>query len=119
MAGLSQEDREFIKNHPLTNLADPLRGALQEAERIYESRLISYDGAVDSLDQLYRNAISKLLSALQGEESALNIRSRISNGNVASDLANLFTSLQRTNFSYNHYRRLVQLPAGHPEASPH
>ncbi|EER42840.1 conserved hypothetical protein [Histoplasma capsulatum H143] len=114
MAGLSQEDREFIKNHPLTNLADPLRGALQEAERIYESRLVSYDGAVDSLDQLYRNVISKLLSALQGEEAALNIRSRISNGNVGSDLANLFTSLQRTNFSYNHYRRLVHLVIQRP-----
>ncbi|OJD23847.1 hypothetical protein ACJ73_04796 [Blastomyces percursus] len=94
----------FIKNHPLANLVDHLRGALQQAERQYE-----YDGADESQDQLYRNAISKLLSALQGEEAALNIRSRISDGNVASDIANLFTSLQRANFSYNHYRRLVHL----------
>ncbi|EEH36148.2 hypothetical protein PAAG_00471 [Paracoccidioides lutzii Pb01] len=54
MAGLSQEDRNIVKDHPLTNLVDHLRDALQEAERIYESRLISYDGAADSLDQLYR-----------------------------------------------------------------
>ncbi|EEH33159.1 hypothetical protein PAAG_04212 [Paracoccidioides lutzii Pb01] len=104
MAGLSQEDRKIIKNHPLANLVDHLRGALQQAERQY-----AYDGADESQDQLYRNAISKLLSALQGEEAALNIRSRISDGNVASDIANLFTSLQRANFSYNHYRRLVHL----------
>ncbi|OJD16106.1 hypothetical protein AJ78_03686 [Emergomyces pasteurianus Ep9510] len=104
MAGLSQEDRNIIKNHPLANLVDHLRGALQQAEKQYE-----YDGADESHNQLYRNAISKLLSALQGEEAALNICSRISDGNVASDLANLFTSLQRANFSYNHYRHLVHL----------
>ncbi|OJD14653.1 hypothetical protein ACJ73_09058 [Blastomyces percursus] len=113
MAGLSQEDRNIIKKHPLTNLVDRLRGALQEAESIYESRLI-HDGADESLGQLYRNAISKLLSALLGEEAALNIRSRISDGNVASDLAILFTGLQRANFSYNHYRRLVNLVIQRP-----
>ncbi|EGE84693.2 hypothetical protein BDDG_07638 [Blastomyces dermatitidis ATCC 18188] len=104
MAGLSQEDRNIIKNHPLANLVDHLRGTLQQAERQYEK-----DGADESQDQLYRNAISKLLSALQGEEAALNIRSRISDGKVASDLAILFMSLQRANFSYNHYRQLVHL----------
>ncbi|OJD28400.1 hypothetical protein ACJ73_00178 [Blastomyces percursus] len=89
MAGLSQEDRNIIKNHPVTNLIDRLRGALQEAERQYEK-----NGADESHDQIYRNAISKLLSALLGEEAALNIRSRISDGNVASDLAILYDDYQ-------------------------
>ncbi|EGC46848.1 serine/threonine protein kinase Sgk2 [Histoplasma capsulatum var. duboisii H88] len=116
MAGLSQEDRNIIKNHPLTNLVDDLRGALQEAERIYESRLISYDGAVDSLDQLYRNAISKLVYTLQGEGAAYSLPSRISDGDVASDLAQLFERLRKAkgNFRYNDYQPLVHLVIQRP-----
>ncbi|OJD13893.1 hypothetical protein ACJ73_09150, partial [Blastomyces percursus] len=86
--------RRSIKNHPLTNLVDRLRGALQDAEKLYESRLI-YDGADESLDQLYRNAISKLLSTLQGEDAAYSLRSRMSDGDVASDLAQLFERLRK------------------------
>ncbi|EDN09008.1 predicted protein [Histoplasma mississippiense (nom. inval.)] len=115
MAGLSHEDRKIIKNHPLTNLVDRLRNALQEAERIYESRLI-YDGADESLDQLYRNAISKLLSALLGEDAAYSLRSRMSNGNMASDLAHLVERLQKAkgNFRYDEYRLLVRLVIQRP-----
>ncbi|EDN02894.1 predicted protein [Histoplasma mississippiense (nom. inval.)] len=115
MAGLSQEDRNIIKNHPLTNLVDRLRGALQEAERIYESRLI-YDGADESLDQLYRNAISKLLSALQGEDAAYSLRSRVSNGDMVSDLAHLVERLRKAqeNFKYDDYRPLVNLVIQRP-----
>ncbi|EDN11291.1 predicted protein [Histoplasma mississippiense (nom. inval.)] len=115
MAGLSQEDRNIIKNHPLTNLVDRLRGALQEAERIYESRLI-YDGADESLDQLYRNAISKLLSALQGEDAAYSLRSRVSNGDMVSDLAHLVERLRKAqeNFKYGDYRPLVNLVIQRP-----
>ncbi|EDN08135.1 predicted protein [Histoplasma mississippiense (nom. inval.)] len=115
MAGLSQEDRNIIKNHPLTNLVDRLRGALQEAERIYESRLI-YDGAHESLDQLYRNAISKLLSALQGEDAAYSLRSRVSNGDMVSDLLHLVERLRKAqeNFKYDDYRLLVNLVIQRP-----
>ncbi|EGE79109.1 serine/threonine-protein kinase Sgk2 [Blastomyces dermatitidis ATCC 18188] len=115
MAGLSQEDRDIIKNHPLTNLVDRLRGALQEAERIHESRLI-YDGADESLDQLYRNVISKLLSALQGEDAAYSLRSRMSNGDVVSDLAHLVEHLRKAqgNFKYDNYRPLVHLVIQRP-----
>ncbi|OJD22287.1 hypothetical protein ACJ73_06364 [Blastomyces percursus] len=115
MAGLSQEDRNIIKKHPLTNLVDRLRGALQEAESIYESRLI-YDGADESLDQLYRNAISKLLSALQGEDAAYNLRSRVNNGDMVSDLAHLVERLRkaRENFKYNDCRPLVNLVIQRP-----
>ncbi|EDN06004.1 predicted protein [Histoplasma mississippiense (nom. inval.)] len=111
MAGLSQEDRNIIKNHPLTKSVNHLQGVLQEAEKIYESRLISYDGPVDSLDQLYRNAISKLLSALQGEDAAYKLRSRISDRKLVSDIAHLVERLQKVkeNFKYNDYRLLVCL----------
>ncbi|OJD26325.1 hypothetical protein ACJ73_02298 [Blastomyces percursus] len=66
MAGLSQEDRNIIKDHSLTNLVDSLRSALQQAERQYE-----YDGADESQDQLYRNMISKLVYTLLGETCSL------------------------------------------------
>ncbi|EDN05674.1 predicted protein [Histoplasma mississippiense (nom. inval.)] len=116
MAGLLQEDRNIVKNHPLTNLVDRLRGALQEAERIYESRLI-YDGADESLDQLYRNTISKLLSALQGEDAAYSLRSRMSDGNMTSDLAHLVERLQKAqgNSKYDDYRPLVRLNPSTPK----
>ncbi|OJD13926.1 hypothetical protein ACJ73_09140, partial [Blastomyces percursus] len=111
MAGLSQEDRNIIKNHLLTDSVDRLRDVLQEAEEIYESRLISYDGADVSLDQLYRNAISKLLSALQGEDAAYSLRSRMSTGDMVSDLAHLVERLRKAqeNFKYDDYRPLVNL----------
>ncbi|OJD12531.1 hypothetical protein AJ78_06896 [Emergomyces pasteurianus Ep9510] len=116
MVGLSQEDRNIIENHPLTNLVDRLRGALQEAERIYESRLISCDGADESLDQLYRNVILKLLSALQGEDAAYSLRSRMSNEDMVSDLAHLVERLRKAqeNFKYDDYRPLVHLVIQRP-----
>ncbi|EDN08448.1 predicted protein [Histoplasma mississippiense (nom. inval.)] len=116
MAGLSQEDRNIVENHPLTNLVDRLREALQEAERIYESRLISYDGAVDNLGQLYQNVISKLVYTLQGEGAAYSLPSRINDGNMASDLAQLFERLQKAkgNFRYDDYQPLVHLVIQRP-----
>ncbi|EEH04621.1 conserved hypothetical protein [Histoplasma capsulatum G186AR] len=111
MAGLSQEDRNIIKNHPLTSSVNHLQGVLQEAEKIYESRLISYDGAVDSLDQLYRGATSGLLSVLQKEGAACNLHSRIGDGKLESDLGHLVERLKKTKgiFKYDDYRPLVHL----------
>ncbi|KMU74670.1 hypothetical protein CISG_00600 [Coccidioides immitis RMSCC 3703] len=117
MAKLSPDENAIIRKHPLAKSLDDLHGLLQEAERTYELCFISYHDAVDSFDQLFQDATSKLLYVLLGEEAALNIRSRISDGNVASDLANLFTSLQRGNFSYNHYRRLVRLVIQKPPST--
>ncbi|EDN11096.1 predicted protein [Histoplasma mississippiense (nom. inval.)] len=116
MAGLSQEDRIIIKNHPLTNLVNRLQDALQEAERIYESRLISYNGAVDSLDPLYRNVISELVYTLQGEGAAYSLPSRLNDGDVASDLAQLFKRLRKAkgNFRYDDYHPLVHLVIQRP-----
>ncbi|EEH37063.2 hypothetical protein PAAG_07481 [Paracoccidioides lutzii Pb01] len=95
MAELSQGDCDIVKNHPLTDSVDRLRGVFQEAKRIFESRLISYDGAVDSLDQLYQNVISKLVHALQGEDAAYSLRSRTRDGNMAPDPAHQFERLQK------------------------
>ncbi|KAK2804114.1 hypothetical protein FQN50_006742 [Emmonsiellopsis sp. PD_5] len=117
MAELSQEDRGIIKNHPLTGSVGGLRGVLQEAEEIYQRRGISYDGPADgpadSLDQLYRNAILKLLSALLGETAA----DRLSNGDVASDLADLFKHVRKGHFCYDHYRELILLVIQRPPAA--
>ncbi|KAL2359355.1 hypothetical protein RJZ56_007796 [Blastomyces dermatitidis] len=116
MAELSQGDRDIIKNHPLTDSVNSLQGMLQEAEKIYESHLISYNGAVDNLDQLYQNVISKLVYTLQGEGAAYNLPSRINEGDVASDLAQLFERLRKAkgNFRYNDYQPLVHLVIQRP-----
>ncbi|KKZ65062.1 hypothetical protein EMCG_01302 [[Emmonsia] crescens] len=114
MAEISQGDLDIIKNHPLTEIGR-LRGVLQEAEKIHDSRLISYDGADDNgLDQLYCNTISKLLSTLQGENAAYNIRSRMSNKDMVSDLAHLVKFLRQGHFCYDHYRVLVCLVIQRP-----
>ncbi|OJD21603.1 hypothetical protein ACJ73_07059, partial [Blastomyces percursus] len=110
MAGLSQEDRNIIKNHPLTNSVNHLQGALQEAEKIYESHRTPYDG------QPYQNMISKLVYTLQGEDAAYSLRSRMSDGDVASDLAQLFERLRKAkgHFRYDDYRPLVNLVIQRP-----
>ncbi|KAI1954740.1 hypothetical protein LOZ58_006909, partial [Ophidiomyces ophidiicola] len=76
MAELSPDEKSIIEDHSLSDSVHDLRGMLQEAENIYVSRLISYNGSVDSLNKLYQNAISKLLYALLGEDAAFNLRSR-------------------------------------------
>ncbi|OJD10456.1 hypothetical protein AJ78_08541 [Emergomyces pasteurianus Ep9510] len=116
MAQLSPDESDIIKHHPLKNALDPaLHDLLEEAER-FHLRSISYDGAASDTDQFYRNTIFKLLSALMGEDMALNIRSRIRNGNAASDLANLAARLLQPDFSfsYSHYRPLVHLVIQRP-----
>jgi hypothetical protein len=47
-------------------------------QRNPEPCLVSYDGAVDSPDQTYQKAISRLLITLIGEEAVFNLRSRTS-----------------------------------------
>ncbi|OJD10417.1 hypothetical protein ACJ73_09801 [Blastomyces percursus] len=83
--------------------------------KVYQSRLI-YDGADESLGQLYQNAISKLLSALLGEDVAYNLRSRVSNGDMVSNLAHLVERLRKAqeNFKYDDYRPLVNLVIQRP-----
>lgn len=111
MVDLSQDDRDIIKRYPLNDSLDKLGDLLQEAEKVYDSRLMFYDGASDSLDHLYRSAITKLVYALQGTDAALNLSSQINDQKADSDLANLYTRLRKEKggFSYNPYRALVRL----------
>ncbi|KAM5499615.1 hypothetical protein McanMca71_006189 [Microsporum canis] len=108
MAELSSEEISIIKDHPLTGSLNSLCQLLQETEKAYESLLISEEGAVDSLNRLYRNALSKLVLALIDEAAAYNLHSRIADQNVESDLIDLFKHLRR-DLQYGHYRPLVQL----------
>jgi hypothetical protein len=101
MANLSQDDRDIIAKHPLNNSLDRLQDLLRITEKSYESHLISYDGAVD---QTHQKAISKLLYALQGEETAFNLLSKTSSRNVASELSFLFGRIQNGDFDYKHYK---------------
>ncbi|OJD26084.1 hypothetical protein ACJ73_02545 [Blastomyces percursus] len=79
MAGLSQEYRNIIKNHPLTILVDRLRGALQEAEK----------------------------NKSRGEGAAYSLPSRINDGDVASNLAQLFERLRKVKGNYQPLVHLV------------
>ncbi|KAN0073910.1 hypothetical protein V8E54_007847 [Elaphomyces granulatus] len=109
MANLSQDDRDVIVNHPLNNSLDRLQDLLRDTEKSYESRLISYDGAVENPGQTYQKAISRLLGTLLIEDTAFNLRSKTSSRNVASELSFLFGRIQNDDFNYEHYRALSQL----------
>ncbi|EAS32100.3 uncharacterized protein CIMG_03124 [Coccidioides immitis RS] len=109
MANLSQDDRITIKKYPLNNSLDHLQDLLQDTERFYTTHLISDDGALDGLDEACQKTVSRLLSALQGTDAALVLQSRISSGNVASEMARLFERVQKGDFSYTYYRLLVKL----------
>ncbi|EEH42949.2 uncharacterized protein PADG_07769 [Paracoccidioides brasiliensis Pb18] len=110
MVELSPDETAIIKKHPLTKSFSDLHGLLQEAERTHASWSISDDGATDKRVQLHRNAITKLLSALQGEDAAFNLRSRITDQNIDSDLAEVTLKHLRPDlFNYRYYRPLVQL----------
>jgi Fungal protein kinase len=109
MANLSQDDRDIIAKHPLNNSLDRLQDLLRDAEKSYESNLITYDGAIDDTDQTYRMPITSLLYALLGEQTALNLHSKTSTGDIASELFRLFGRVRRGDFNYKHYTTLSQL----------
>ncbi|QVM07912.1 hypothetical protein D8B26_002608 [Coccidioides posadasii str. Silveira] len=60
MAELSPDEKSIIKDYLLAGSLDNVCGLLQEAEAIYETRQISSDNAIDSLDQLYQNLFKHL-----------------------------------------------------------
>ncbi|KMU75272.1 hypothetical protein CISG_04691 [Coccidioides immitis RMSCC 3703] len=109
MAELSPAEESIIKEHPLAGSLSNLCSLLQEAETIYESHQTSSDTAINSLDQLYQNALSKLLHALLGGDAAFNLRSRIADQNVDSDLADLFKRSRQGHLRYDHCQPLVRL----------
>ncbi|KAN0071182.1 hypothetical protein V8E54_010613 [Elaphomyces granulatus] len=104
MANLSQDDRDVIAKHPLNNSLDRLQDLLRDTEKSYES----HDGT-DSPNQTHQKAISRLLSALQGEETAFSLLSKTSSRNVASELSFIFGRIQNGDFNYKHYSALSQL----------
>ncbi|KKZ66934.1 hypothetical protein EMCG_07362 [[Emmonsia] crescens] len=71
-----------------------------------EIAIIEKHPLTNSLD----TAISRLLSAVQGGDAAFNLRSRITDKNIDSDLAELkFKHLRPDHFNYSYYRLLAQL----------
>ncbi|EQL32563.1 hypothetical protein BDFG_05299 [Blastomyces dermatitidis ATCC 26199] len=102
MADLSEDDHAVILRYPLNDSLDRLEKLLPNAEHHYN------DGTTESREACH-DATSKLLTTLMGEKSAFHLRSPTGNKNVASELSRLFTCLQDGDFSYEHYRTLVQL----------
>ncbi|KJZ69638.1 hypothetical protein HIM_10977 [Hirsutella minnesotensis 3608] len=109
MATLSEHDRDIIARHPLGGSLDHLKKSLQDVEEHSVSISGSRDDAVDISADDGQKAISRLLTALMGAEAALNLRSRISSRDVASELALLFASVRKGDFTYSYYRPLVRL----------
>jgi hypothetical protein len=107
MVTLSEHDRDIIARHPLSRTLDHLRNALQDTEQSISD---SYDDATEHSKD-HRGAISRLLSTLQGEEAALQLSSRISSHDIASELALLFGRVRKGDFNYDDYRQLVRLVA--------
>ncbi len=109
MANLSQNDHSIIAEHPLDTSLDHLREPLRKIEQGYKPGSLSYDGAVDNSDQGTQKAMSRLLLALMGHEVALDLRSKIGNSNIATELSKLFGLVQGGRYNYEHYRALSRL----------
>jgi len=109
MANLSQNDRNIIAEHPLDKCLDHLQGPLRKAEQQYRPGSLSHDVTVSSQDQGPQKAISRVLSTLQGHEVALDLRSKIGNSNIATELSKLFGLVQSGRYNYEHYRALSRL----------
>ncbi|KKZ67072.1 hypothetical protein EMCG_07243 [[Emmonsia] crescens] len=105
MAELSSDEIAMIEKYPLRNSLDRLRGLVRGTE---QADLVFYDGA-DDHDQTDQMTISKVLIALMDEKAAYNLRPPTSNRDVISELAKLLTCLREDDYSYGHYRPLVQL----------
>ena len=109
MANLSQGDRNIIAEHPLDKWLDHLRDPLRRAEQNNKPGSPLHDGIVNRPDQGPQKAISRLLSALQVHEVALDLRSKIGNNDKASELSKLFKRVRSGRYNYEHYRALSRL----------
>ncbi|GBF62454.1 hypothetical protein TMEN_4999 [Trichophyton mentagrophytes] len=89
MVDLSPDDLDVMERYPLSGPLDKLGELLQDAEKVYNSR------RSDSLDRLYRNAISKLVHTLQGAEAPCHLRSWINDEKINIDLSDLFSMLAK------------------------
>lgn len=109
MASLSQNDHNIIAKHPLDTFLDHLREPLQRTGTNYEPHSTSHHDAVESSNAGPQKAISRLLTTLMGHEAALDLRSKIGNDNLATELSKLFAFVQRGRYNYEHYRALSRL----------
>ena len=100
MANLSQDDRNIIESYPLKNSLGHLQGCLKEAQQ-------TYDVADDGSGQGAQKAVSSLLLALMGQESAYNLRSKAGNGDLVSELYTVVRRIQKGDFNYEHCPRVV------------
>ena len=109
MANLSQNDRNIIAEHPLDTSLDHLREPLRKTEQSYKPGSLSFDGAADGPDLGPQKAISRLLSTLLGHEVAFNLRSKVGNNDIASELFELFKRVRSGRYNYEHDRALSRL----------
>ena len=109
MTNLLQSDLDIIAEHPLNKCLDYLQDPLRKAEQNHRSNFLSYDGVVNSQDQEFQKKISRLLYILQDHKAAFNLRSKIENEDLASELSTLFRRVRTDSFNYQHYRSLSQL----------
>jgi len=106
MANLSQNDRNIIAEHPLDKCLDHSLDPLRKAEQNYRPGPIPYNDTLTGQDLTRQEAISNLLLALMGHKVAFNLRSRIGNSNIATELSKLFGLVQSGRYNYEHYRAL-------------
>ncbi|KAI4219804.1 MAG: hypothetical protein L6R40_008711 [Gallowayella cf. fulva] len=109
MANLSQGDRNIIAEHSLDKWLDHLRDPLRRAEQNNKPGSPLHDGIVNRPDQGPQKAISRLLGALQVHEVALDLRSKIGDSDIASELSELFKRVRSGRYNYEHYRALLRL----------
>lgn len=109
MANLSPDERVVITKHPLANSLEYLREPLRKIEQSNKPGSLSYNGAADSTDSGPQKAMSRLLYVLQGHEVAFNLRSKIGNSNIATELSKLFGLVQSGHYNYEHHRALSNL----------
>ncbi|KAL8788263.1 MAG: hypothetical protein Q9213_001783 [Squamulea squamosa] len=109
MANLSPDDRATIAKHPLDTFLDHVREPLRKTEQSCKPGSLSFGGATDSSDYDPQEAISKLLLALMGHKVAYNLRSKIGNNDIASELSELFKRVRSGRYNYEHYRALSRL----------
>ncbi|KEF50785.1 uncharacterized protein A1O9_13163, partial [Exophiala aquamarina CBS 119918] len=108
MVSLSQDDRHLIARHPLDNSLQHLHKSLRDAEQ-YCTSTSSPPGGATNDTQDGPKAISRLLTALMGQEAALDLHSRVSDRNVAAELATILGRLRQGQFDYAHCLPLVRL----------
>lgn len=103
MANLSQNDRNIIAEHSLNKRLDHLQELLRKVEQNYRPGPIPYNGTLVDQDQRRHEAILNLLLALMGQKVAFNLRSKIGNSNIATELAKIFGLVQSGRYNYQHY----------------